>query len=115
MATPTNVIFSTRYNFLKLYENSSGTFSVPTGASSILLTTHSLGYIPRAKAWYIPRTTELWPLTFNQYSNSGGGSGNTLLVYGSLRITSSAIYAEMSNASGSPQDVPIYWRVYLDE
>jgi hypothetical protein len=115
MSEPTNVIFSTRYNFLKIYENDNDTFTVPTGASSILLTTYSLGYIPRAKAWYIPTGSQLWPLVFNQYSNSGGGPGTILQVTGSLRITSSAIYAEMSNASGSSQNVPIYWKVYLDE
>lgn len=100
---------------MKIYENSSNTFSVPNGASSVLLTTHSLGYIPRAKVWFEPIAGQLWPLVRYQYSNSDGGPGTTLQITGSLRITSSAIYAEISNATGSTADVPIYWRVYLDE
>jgi hypothetical protein len=113
--TPTNVIFSARYNFLKIYENNSDTFSVPVGANSVLLATHSLGYIPRVKAWFEPISGQLWPLVRYQYSNSNGGPGTTLSITGSLRITSSAIYAEISNASGSTANVPIYFRIYLDE
>jgi hypothetical protein len=115
MAIPTNVILSTRYNFLKIYENENDTFSVPTGRNDVLLTTHSLGYIPRVKAWFVPVSGQVWPLVRYQYSNSDGGPGTTLDVFGGLRITSSAVYADMSNSSGSPQDVTFYWRVYLDE
>jgi len=115
MSTPSNVIFSTRYNFLKIYDNDDDTFTVPTGTNSILLATHSLGYIPRAKAWFEPISGQLWPLVRYQYSNSNGGPGTTLLITGTLRITSSAVFAEMTNATGSPANVPIYWRIYLDE
>lgn len=115
MATPTNVIFSTRFNFLKTYENDSDTFSVVNGASSVLLTTHSLGYIPRVKGWFEPISGQLWPMVRYQYSNSDGGPGTTLQITATLRITSSAVYAEVVNATGSTQNVPMYWKVYLDE
>jgi len=115
VSTPTNVIVSTRYNFLKIYENNSSAFSVPTGRNDVLLTTHSLGYIPRVKAWYVPISGQVWPLVRDPYSNSDGGPGTTLSIFGGLRITSSAVYADMSNSSGSPQNVAFYWKVYLDE
>lgn len=69
MATPTNVILSTRYNLLKILDDDSDTFSVPSGAQSVLLATHNLGYIPRAKAWFEPIAGQLWPLVRYQYSN----------------------------------------------
>lgn len=115
MATPNNVIFSSRYNFMKIFEDSGDTLTVPNGASSLLLSTHSLGYIPRVKAWFEPVSGQLWPMVRYQYSNSNGGPGTTLQITCSLRITSSAIYAEIVNATGSTANVPVYWRIYLDE
>lgn len=111
------IITSTR-NFLKIYNTGSATKTIGTTSgtpTSILLYTHNLGYIPRVKVWYEPVAGELWPLVINQYSNLDGGPGTTIYVYGYVKITTSAVYAVVHNDSGSSQNVPFKWRVYLDE
>ena len=111
-----NTIFSGRFNFLKIYSNNSGTFTVSSASSSsILLETHGLGYIPRVKVWYEPISGELWPLVINQYDNSDGGPGTTLTKIGNPRVTSNELYVDITNISGVSSDVVFRWRIYLDE
>lgn len=116
---PTNAIFSTRYNFLKIYDNNSGTFGVPNTPGStpttVLLTTHGLGYIPRIKVWYVPVSGQLWPLVRDQYDKSGGGTGTILSLIGGARADTTILYADMFNLTGSTQNIVFYWRIYLDE
>lgn len=115
---PTNAVFSTRYNFLKIYINNSGTLGVPSTPgntpTAVLLATHSLGYIPRVKIWYVPVAGQLWPLVRDQYDKTGGGTGTTLQLTGTARVDSGSLYADMFNNTGSTQNVVFYWRIYVD-
>lgn len=112
---PSNVIFSARYNFLKTFQNSSGTFSIAQTVSSlptvVPLTTHGLGYIPRIKVWYEPVAGQLWPLVRDAYGDLSTG----LVINGAARADSSILYADMFNNSPGTLNVTFYWRIYLDE
>lgn len=113
---PTKIIFSTRYNFQKIYME--GTVIVSVAATvaytEYTLVTHSLGYIPTARVFYIPVSGQLWPLSPNQYSNADGGPGTTLEITGSPIMTSSVLKVSLSNQGGAA-DVTFYYRIYLDE
>ena len=118
----TNILFSTRFNFLKILEDysSSTTITVPTiippfdAPAEYLLVTHSLGYAPRARVWYEPISGQLWPMSTEQYSNTDGGPGTPLNVTGDFYLTTSGLYVRVVNV-GSPADVKFYWRLYADE
>lgn len=117
----TNTIFSTRFNFLKIFTEGNGTFSVAPGVFfptdppvEILLATHNLGYVPRGRVWYEPIAGQLWPLSPQQYSNSDGGPGTTLTVTGDFYLTSTQLYVRMANP-GIAKNITFYWRIYADE
>lgn len=114
---PTKIIFSSRYNFQKVYLEGTATLSLVSSLTptEYTLATHSLGYIPTARVFYVPVTGELWPLSPLQYSNIDGGVGTMLQIYGSPVMTSSLLKVRMVNASGAPADVVFYYRIYLDE
>lgn len=114
-----NVIFSTRYNFLKIYLNDTVDVAIASitppfdSPISYLLTTHSLGYVPRAKVWYEPVSGQVWPMSDKQYSSAGGGSGTSLGTIGDYYLTSSGLYVRITNSSAST--VTFYYRIYADE
>lgn len=114
---PNNVIFSTRYNFLKIYANDSGLIAIPstssTAPNSVLIATHNLGYIPRARVWYEPIPGEVWPMNRGQYSNNDGGPGTTLTTLGNYYLTTTGLYARIYSSPGGT--FKFYWRIYLDE
>lgn len=110
-------IFSGRYNFQKIYLNSSGTFTVPDTTfttTPILLATHTLNIIPKVRVFYEPIAGQLWPLMVDQFDNLDGGSGTPLSIIGTARVTTSTLTVDLFNTSGSPQSVKFYWRIYLD-
>lgn len=114
---PSKIIFSTRYNFQKIYLNDSATLTL---ASSITpqeytLVVHGLGYVPTVRIFYVPVSGQLWPLSPRQYSNLDGGSGTPLDYYGSPVITTNEVKVRMTNSSGGDADILFYYRVYLDE
>lgn len=113
---PTKVLFSTRYNFQKIYMEGTTTVNVLASATPVEydLATHGLGYIPTARVFYVPVAGQLWPISPLQYSNIDGGSGTTLLVYGGPVVTSNVLKVSMING-GSDASITFYWRIYLDE
>lgn len=121
----TKTIFSTRYNFLKIFVNDNTTILVADSFNPItfeddvatyLLYAHNLGYIPRARVSYEPVNGQLWPMTgTEQFSNSNGGSGTELEVFGTYHLTTTGLYVDMLNVSGSAKNIPFYYRIYLDE
>lgn len=117
MINPVGTTISTRYNFQKIYLNSSSTVSLANTVTptEYTLVTHSLGYIPTVRIFYEPVAGQLWPMSPNQYANIDGGPGTTLSVYGSPVVTDSEIKVRVVNASGGIKDVVFYWRIYLDE
>lgn len=120
ISNPENVLFSTRYNLLKIYDQGTTTHTIPTitppsdAPSELLLATHSLGYVPRARVWYVPISGQLWPMSNEQYSNSDGGPGTTLSVTGDYYLTTSGLYVRVINP-GSSASIIFYWRIYADE
>jgi hypothetical protein len=112
---PTKLVLSTRYNIQKIYLE--GTTDVTVSGSSPTLYTlasHSLGYIPTARVFYVPVADQLWPLSPNQYSKSGGGTGTVLTIFGSPVLTTTNLNIRMVNA-GADQTITFYWRIYIDE
>src|ERR1044071_10021212 len=99
---PDNVIFSSRYNFFKIYINGSGGMTVPAAGigtpATVLLATHSLGYVHRARVWYEPISGELWPLSKEQYGNGDGGPGTAITTIGDFYLTTSALYARITSS-----------------
>lgn len=110
------LIFTSQRNYQKVYINDSGTFSVATtaGGVSIQLATHNLGYVPTVRVYYEPIANQIWPISRDQYDNFKGGPGTTLFMVGSARVTTTGLFVDIINLSGSPQNVKFYWRVYLD-
>jgi hypothetical protein len=115
ISDPTKILFSTRYNFQKIYME--GTVDVLiSGSTAALYTlaTHSLGYIPTARVFYIPVSGQLWPLSPNQYTLNDGGTGTQLSIFGSPVLTTSALKVRMKNV-GADATKTFYYRIYLDE
>lgn len=113
---PSKFQLSTRYNIQKIFKDDTVTISVtgtPT-ATEYTLFTHALGYIPTARVFYEPVSGQLWPLSREQYDNSGGGSGTTLTVTGEAILTTAALKVRLVNG-GSTRDVTFHYRIYLDE
>lgn len=115
----TKILASTSTNMQKIVLNDSTTVSVPVSTGFPLsydatTISHGLGYIPTARVFYEPISGELWPLSPNQYSNADGGPGTTLDIYGRCYLTTTDLVIELANVSGSPVNVPLYWRVYAD-
>lgn len=117
MIDPTKTIFSTRYNFQKIYDDDEVTLSIANIVSltNYTLVTHDLGYVPTVRVFYEPVSGQLWPLSRNQYGNFAGGSGTTLFVTGTVFATSTQIRVAISNGSGSSQSIKFAYRIYLDE
>ncbi len=115
-----NILFSSRFNLLKIYDSDTTDVSVATilppfdPSLDYILATHGLGYVPRARVWYEPVAGEIWPMTDKQFSNSDGGPGTTLSLLGSYYLTSSGLYVRIryNSTAGSKR---FYWRIYADE
>lgn len=119
---PSKTIFSTRYNFLKIYVNDSTTLSIADtfngvsyNTATYLLYAHNLGYIPRARVFYEPVSGQLWPMTAAQYAKTNGGTGTQINIFGSYHLTTTGLYVDVKNITGSTQAVSFYYRIYLDE
>jgi len=115
----TDFLLSTDQNIQKIALNSSMTVSVPVSSGppvtyAATTITHGLGDIPTARVFYEPISGQLWPLSPNQYSNSDGGPGTTLDVFGRYYLTTTTLVVELANLGGSPANVTIYYRVYVD-
>jgi hypothetical protein len=116
----TKVLLSTRFNILKIYDNGSTVVNVASIVPPFdppvdyLLTTHNLGYVPRARVWYEPVAGQIWPMSDKQYDNSDGGPGTSLTTLGSFYLTTTGLYVRIrfNNTGGN---FTFYWRVYLDE
>lgn len=114
----TKMLLSTRFNILKIYENGSDTVSVATITPPIdppidyLLSTHGLGYIPRARVWYEPVAGQIWPMSPLQFNNADGGPGTALTTLGVYYLTSSGLYVRIRTSPGA--NINFYWRIYLD-
>jgi hypothetical protein len=113
---PTKILFSTRYNFQKIYME--GTINVNVAATvtptEYTLATHSLGYIPTARVFYIPVAGQLWPISPNQYDNADGGTGTPLSIFGNPVLTVTTLKVILSNLGGATT-LTFYYRIYLDE
>lgn len=113
--SPTNVIFSTRYNFFKIFINDSGSIVVPatifSSPTTILLATHPLGYIPRARVWYEPYPGQVWPMNHYQYQDDT--LGKTLTTTGDYILTDSTLSVRIFTSPGGT--FKFYWRIYADE
>lgn len=112
-------------NTMKVYLNDSATLSIDDtfdtntfgyDVVTKLLVSHNLGYIPRARVWYEPITGQLWPMTgLEQFLALGGGTGTELDVVGGYHLTTSGLYVDVKNDSGSTKSVKFYYRIYYDE
>lgn len=120
----TKLLLSTRHNLLKEYSKGSGTHNIASNFNistfsydpvTVLLATHGLGYIPRARVWYEAISGQVWPLSLDQMDNSDGGPGSILYTVGSAYLTTTGLYVRMTNNSGSAADFKFYWKIYLDE
>jgi hypothetical protein len=81
-----------------------------------LLVSHNLGYIPRARVWYEPISGQLWPMTgLEQFQNFGGGVGTELDIVGTPHLTTTGLYVNVKNDSGSAMSVTFHYRIYYDE
>jgi hypothetical protein len=115
-----NYLFNTDYNYQKVYLDGSTTVSVPdSGGPPPVPTTytvvHGLGYIPTARVFYEPVSGQIWPASKWQYPNTGGGSGAPLDTTVSCYLTTTSLVFSIINTSGSTKNVPVYWRIYVDE
>lgn len=120
----TKLLLSTRHNLLKIYASGNTTQNIASNYNvvtfsydpvTVLLYTHNLGYIPRARVWYEAVSGQIWPLSLDQMDNSDGGPGSILYTVGSAYLTTTGLYVKMTNNSGSAADFKFYYRIYLDE
>lgn len=103
--------FDSRSNYQKIY--SLGTSTYPAGQFSSPATvniTHSLGYIPNAKAFFESISGELWPM------HAGGASNPFLYSFtqdeAMLSINSSSININLFRSSNAVRR--IWYKIYYD-
>lgn len=107
---------SSRFNIQKIYLEDSIPILLTASAGTVqeyTLATHSLGYIPSVRVFYTLNTTELWPLSPNEYGDEAGPSKCQFV--GNAVLTDSLIKARVANISGSNATITFRYRVYLDE
>jgi len=118
----TKLLFLSSDNLMKIAVNDSTTLSIADTFNGVsydtatyLLYTHNLGYIPRAKVFYTPVSGQLWPMTAEQYAKTNGGTGTQVNVFGSYHLTTTGLYVDVKNITGSTQSIQFYYRIYYDE
>lgn len=108
----TPLLFDSRLNLQKIYDQGVLTFSPGTfGSPEIINVPHTFNYTPNAKVWFEAFAGEVWPL-------NSGGSSNLFNFDGSqdeceLRIDSSKIevrYKRFSNATRRA-----WYKIYYDK
>lgn len=116
MPDASGTLFSSSFNYQKIFDNDSSTVNVP-GLSGTAQETisHNLGYIPTARVFYEPEPGNLWPLNGQQYLNSGGGPDETVNVTAEAYVTTTQLVIDFENVGSSSQNVTYYWRIYYDE
>lgn len=110
ISDPTKILFSTSNSVQKILFNDSMTITVPVDSGAVpivyttfLLVTHGLGYIPKGRVYIDYPTGQLWPLQ---------ADSNVVPIFGRYYFTTNTLVADLTNFTGSSQDVRIYYRVY---
>lgn len=108
----TKILFSTSNNVQKILFNDSTPVTVPidSGAiptvfTSFTVLTHGLGDIPTGRVFLDYPSGQLMPVQPDSNMNQ---------VFGRYYFTTNTLVVELTNFTGSPQDVRIYYRVYAD-
>lgn len=107
-----SVLFDSRDNYQKI--NKEGTTTYPSGtfgSAHTVTVSHSLGYIPNAKAYFEPIAGEVWPL-------NAGGIQNPFLYDGNqdeafMRIYNNRLEIEVLRFSGATRRV--WYKIYYDQ
>lgn len=107
----TNKIFDTSFNYQKVALKGSSTDAVPTSGATVTIT-HNLGKIGSVRVWYEPGNSRRFPVSFEQYSDSGVSPAN--LVTGQYYLTTNSLIITYVNNSGSTKTVVTRYRIYYD-
>ena len=115
---PTNLQFSTDYNYQKIALNGTQNVSLTFNIEKITTIPHNLGYVPTARVWYEPTinypyiaSNQIYPLTGFQYLNTDGTIG--LYTVGRAYLDATNLYVALIDVSGN-KVIPIYYRIYYD-
>lgn len=111
---PTNdiILYSSDYNFQKIYLKGPSSFNVSAGTAGGSSVTHNLGYIPKVRAFYSPASSPT-----QVYSTSQSTIPPTTSPQIETRISTTDVifFSDQTNAiSGVTINGTIDYRIYLD-
>lgn len=114
-ATNAKLYYNSNYNFQKIFSKSNVGISVSGGSSGSSATiTHSLGYIPKVRAFFVDGSNEVFAL--NQWKPLvTGGTWQTVPAIEAHMTTTTLIFFYDGTGLGAPTlSGTIEYRIYLD-